>query len=54
MWMWNRLREPSSMAGLGALLALVGVPVGLSDAVVQVVGGVAAVAAIVMTERGAK
>lgn len=48
----KRLREPSSMAGLAALAVLFGVPPGTGEAVVQILGGVAALAAIVIPERG--
>lgn len=46
----KRLREPSSMAGIAALALLFGVPAGAAEALVQVVGGLAAVAAIVIPE----
>ena len=45
-----RLREPSSLAGLSALAVLFGVPVGLSEAVSQVIGGILAVAAVLLPE----
>lgn len=47
----QRLREPSSMAGIAALAFLFGVPAGATEAVVQIVGGVAALAAIVLPEK---
>lgn len=47
----NRLREPSTMAGLAALSALFGVP-GLDQAISQTVGGVVALASIFMPEKG--
>jgi hypothetical protein len=46
----GRLREPSTMAGLGILAALVGVPAGLSDQVVTVVAAVAGLAAVALPE----
>lgn len=46
----RRLREPSTMAGLSALALLFGLPPGTVDAIAQIVGGVAAVAAIVVPE----
>lgn len=46
----RRLREPSTMAGLSALALLFGLPPGTVDAITQIVGGVAAVAAIVVPE----
>lgn len=48
----KRLREPSSMAGLATLALLFGVPVGAAEAVVQVLGGLAAIAAIALPEKG--
>ena len=47
----QRLREPSTMAGIAALAMLFGVPVGAAEAVVQIVGGVAAIAAIALPEN---
>ena len=47
----SRLREPSSMAGIAALALLFGVPAGAAEAVVQIVGGVAALAAIALPEN---
>lgn len=49
----DRLREPSTMAGLAALSALFGVP-GLDQAIAQTAGGVMALAAIFMKEKGSK
>lgn len=46
----RRLREPSTMAGLSALALLFGLPTGTIDAIAQIVGGIAAVAAIVVPE----
>ncbi|MBI1623931.1 hypothetical protein KUF54_07185 [Comamonas sp. Y33R10-2] len=48
---WNRLREPSTWAGLSALGILFGVPEAAVGAVGQIVGGVAALGAIVLAER---
>lgn len=50
----NRLREPSTWAGLSALGLIFGLPVGTVDAVGQVMGGVAALASIFMPEQAAK
>jgi hypothetical protein len=47
----KRLREPSTMAGIAALAMIVGVPPGAAEAVLQIVGGVAAIAAIAMPEK---
>lgn len=48
----NRLREPSSLAGVSALALLFGVPAGAAEAVVQIVGGLAALGAILLPEKG--
>lgn len=47
----NRLREPSTWAGLSALGILFGAPDGAVDAVGQILGGAAALGAIFLTER---
>lgn len=49
----QRLKEPSTWAGLSALGLLVGLPAGTIDALGQVVGGVAALAAIFLPEKNA-
>ena len=49
----KRLREPSTWAGLSMFAALFGVPPGTMDLVAQVVGGIAALAAIAMPEATA-
>lgn len=46
----KRMREPSTWAGIAALGLLFGLPPGTIEAVGQVIGGVAALAAIVMPE----
>lgn len=46
----KRFREPSTLAGLAAMAMLFGVPVGASEAVVQILGGVAALGAIFLPE----
>jgi len=46
----NRLREPSTWAGLSVLAALVGVPPGTFELVSQVVMGVAGLVAIALPE----
>lgn len=46
----KRLREPSSWAGMAALGLLFGLPPGTIDAVGQIVGGAAALAAIFIPE----
>lgn len=48
---FKRLREPSSMAGIAALAMIFGVPANTTELVVQVIGGVAGLAAIVLPER---
>lgn len=54
MWktIFARLREPSTWAGLSVLGVVFGLPPGTIELVGQVVGGVAGIAAIVLTERG--
>ncbi len=47
----QRLREPSTWAGLSALGMVFGLPPGTIDALGQLVGGLAAVAAIFLPER---
>lgn len=49
----RRLREPSSAAGLGVLVALFGAPAGMSELIVQVLAGVAAAVAVLLPEAGA-
>jgi hypothetical protein len=46
----NRLREPSTWAGLSVLGAVFGLPPGTIDAVGQIIGGGAALLAIFMPE----
>ncbi len=46
----QRLREPSTWAGLSALGLVFGLPPGTTDALGQLVGGLAAVAAIFLPE----
>lgn len=48
----NRFREPSSFAAIAGLLAVFGVPAGLSDAIVQVAAGLLGIAAVFTPERG--
>lgn len=47
----KRLKEPSTWAGIAALGVLFGLPAGTVEALGQVVGGVAALAAIVIPEK---
>lgn len=49
----NRLREPSTWAGLSVLGVIFGLPPGTIDLLGQVLGGVAGLAAIVLGERKA-
>lgn len=48
---FNRLREPSTWAGISVLGLVFGLPEGTIQAVGQVVGGVAALGAIYLTEK---
>ena len=47
----KRLKEPSTWAGLSIIAALFGVPPGTIDLIAQVVGGIAALAAIALPEN---
>jgi|GEM_PF-2524824 len=49
-----RLREPSTWTALSAIGILYGLPSGTVDAVAQIVGGVLALAGVLMPERGHK
>lgn len=49
----KRLREPSTLAGLAAILALFGAPAGVPEAIAQLVGAVSGLAAVLLPERGA-
>ncbi len=48
----TRFREPSTWAGVSVLLTLFGVPPGVPDALGQLVAGAAALAAVVVREKG--
>ena len=50
----NRLREPSSMAGIAGLLAAIGIslPENMVTEITVVVGGLAAIASMIMAEKG--
>lgn len=48
----NRLREPSTWAGVAALGLIFGLPPGTIEMLGQVVGGVAGLAAIFLPEKG--
>lgn len=50
-WIVDRLREPTTWAGFSALGMVFGLPPGVVDAVGQVVGGLGALAAILMSEK---
>lgn len=50
----QRLREPSTWAGIAALGLIFGLPPGTIELVGQVVGGVAGLAAIVLPEQRAE
>lgn len=47
----NKLREPSTWAGIAILGTLFGVPPGTVELAGQVIGGVAGLAAIILDER---
>ncbi len=46
----DRLREPSTWAGIAALAAMFGVNIEVANAVVQAIVGIAGIAAIVLKE----
>ena len=46
----RRLAQPSSMAGIAALAALAGAGSGQSEAVAQVIGGLAALLAVAIND----
>lgn len=48
---FQRIKEPSTWAGIAALGVLFGLPAGTVEAMGQVVGGVAALAAIFLPEK---
>lgn len=48
----KRIKEPSTWAGLAALGLIFGLPPGTVEAVGQVLGGLAAIAAIALPEKG--
>lgn len=47
----DQFREPSTWAGLGVLLSVVGIPRTTADAIVTAVAGVAGLVAMLLTER---
>jgi hypothetical protein len=51
IYLLNRLREPSTWAGLGIIAAAAGIQPGLMDAVGQVCMGLAAGVAILFPDR---
>lgn len=51
-WLFDRLKEPSTLAGLSALGMMFGLPPGTMDAVGQIIAGGLAIAAIVRKENG--
>lgn len=53
MYLINRLREPSTMAGLCGLAVLFGVPAGTIDAVAKGVGAAVGLAAVLLPETKA-
>lgn len=48
----RKFREPSTWAGIAAVAVAFGLPPGTIDAVGQIVGGVAGLAAVMLNERG--
>lgn len=50
----ERLREPSTMAGLSALALLFGAPPGVPEAAVQGAAAVAGILAVLLPEKGRK
>tara|TARA_Y100001938_G_C8095998_1_gene438194 strand:- start:4552 stop:4743 length:192 start_codon:yes stop_codon:yes gene_type:complete len=52
----NRAKEPSTFAGLGGVLAAVGIslPPEATTSIITIVGGVAALASMFMKERAEK
>lgn len=50
----QRLREPSTWAGIAALGLVFGLPPGTVELVGQIIGGIAGLAAIFMPEKGDK
>lgn len=51
-WLMDRLKEPSTLAGLSALGMLFGLPPGTMDAVGQIITGGMAIAAVILKEQG--
>lgn len=47
----NRIREPSTWAGLSMLGVLFGLPPGTIEGLGQIIGGIAALAAVFMSEK---
>lgn len=54
MFIIKRLKEPSTLAGLGVLAVLFGVPPGTVDVVVQAAGAVLGAAAVLVPESKAE
>lgn len=50
----SRLREPSSLAGIAALVALFGAPPGVPELVGQLLAAGAGLAAVLLPEGGAR
>ena len=50
--MFERLKEPSTLAGIAVLLQVWGVPAGVPDLAVQILTGLAGLAAVYLPERG--
>jgi hypothetical protein len=47
----NRIKEPSTWAGLSMLGVLFGLPPGTIEGLGQIIGGIAALAAVFMSEK---
>ncbi len=54
MWLLARFKEPSSWGGLSMMLALAGInlPEGSEGAIAQILAGVAALAAVLLPDKG--
>ncbi|MDR2366280.1 MAG: hypothetical protein LBD68_10610 [Zoogloeaceae bacterium] len=50
----NKIKEPSTWAGLSVLGAIFSVPAGIMDGIGQIVAGAAAVLAVVLSEKAKK
>ena len=51
-WLLARLQEPSTLAGVGVMLSIFGIPAGLPEVVSHIAAGIAGALAIFLPERG--